>query len=637
MCGINGIIQKDNSFDILKDIQEMNNQIYHRGPDDDGVYIFKNKIALGMRRLSIIDLSGGKQPITNETDSIILVFNGEIYNYQELRKDLVNEGIQFKTKSDTEVVLKLYEKFGKDCLKYLNGMFAFSIYDKNNHKIFIARDRVGEKPLFFYKNNGQCIWASELKSIVSIVKSRNKKLTISKKAISLYFSLSFIPAPYTIYEEVIKLTSGSYIEIDTNTIEYKITKYWDVKLQENGELIRDYSIAKKKLKDILYDSVEKRMIADVPLGVFLSGGIDSSIITSIMADIKGIGNVKTFTIGVDNKDYDESQRAEVIAKQFKTDHECVELNFNEIRENIDHIIANYDEPFADSSALPTYFVSKMARNKVKVALTGDGGDEVFGGYERYLMGNYAQKYKNIVPNILHQSIIKPFINSISQSKENRYSYLTKIRKVVNSIGNNQVEEILSVMSLSFNKEDKTQLLTNAYNEDLLMDLLHESIENVEKIPNLSYLTKARYIDKNISLDGDMLVKVDRASMLASLECRAPFLDHRLFEFTNQLPDDFLIKGLDKKHILKDTFKDLLPNNFLNLPKKGFAIPIGTWLRESLRNEVLVLTDKDYLTEQGIFNEKYVSKIVREHLNYLNDHSFKIWSIYCFQKWFKAQI
>lgn len=634
MCGINGIVQRKDYFDILSQVHQMNNSIFHRGPDDEGIFECENRIGLGMRRLSIIDLSGGKQPISNNDDSITIVFNGEIYNYKELRKSLVDDNISFKTNSDTEVILKLYEKYGVKCLTYLNGMFAFSIYDKKNNKIFIARDRAGEKPLYYVKNENYFMWGSEMKSITTALKEEKDSLSISTDAINLYFSFSFIPAPYTIYNEIFKLNSASYIEIDTNTLDFEITKFWDVDIENNKDIITDYAIAQKKLRETLYDSVEKRMIADVPLGVFLSGGIDSSIITAIMADIKNGESIRTFSVGVSDKNYDESQRALLVSNHLKTDHNPIELNFNEIRESIDEVILNYDEPFGDSSALPTYFVSRMTRKKVKVALTGDGGDEVFGGYERYLMGHYGKKYRKYIPKMVHRNMISPLLNLINQSEDNRYSKLSKIKKVVNSLGENEFEDILNVMSLCFNENDKKNLLKEQYYKDKRTDLLSGNVLKVLDNEELSYLTKSRYMDKNISLDGDMLTKVDRASMLASLECRAPFLDHRLFEFTNKLPEKFLINGIDKKFILKDTFKTLLPDNFLNLPKRGFAIPIGTWLRENLKNELLELTDKDFLKEQGIFNEDYLSNIVREHINHIQDHSYKVWSVYCFQKWYK---
>ena len=636
MCGINGIISLK-KVNLRDKITIMNDTIIHRGPDADGIYLNDN-VTMGMRRLSIIDLASGNQPMFSEDKNIIIVFNGEIYNFKNIKKKLETEfNIMFKTHSDTEVILKGYEVWGKDVLQYLNGMFAFSIYDKKRGKVFIARDRAGEKPLYYFKNENYFIWGSELKSLIAVLKNDNESLKISSDAINLYFSLSFIPAPYTIYEKVFKLCSGNYLEIDVNTLEFDIIRYWDVEIEENKNKITNYTVAQKELRDTLYDSVEKRMIADVPLGVFLSGGIDSSIITAIMSDIKKGQSIQTFSIGVEDKNYDESHRASMVAKHLKTEHNAIDLNFNEVRESIDDVIKNYDEPFADSSALPTYYVSKIARQKVKVALTGDGGDEVFGGYERYMMGYYGRKYRMFIPNIIHQNILKPIIGSINQSKENRYSALSKIKKLVDSLGENELEDIFNVMSLCFNEKAKESLLKEPYRQNKLINLLSENIAKIAFNQSLSYLTKSRYIDKNIALDGDMLVKVDRASMLASLESRAPLLDHRLFEFTNRLPDSFLINGTDKKFILKDTFKILLPPNFLNLPKRGFAIPIGTWLRENLRTELLELTDKDFLKKQGIFNEDYLSDIVREHINYIQDHSYKVWSIYCFQKWYKNQV
>jgi asparagine synthase (glutamine-hydrolysing) len=633
MCGINGVLLRKPKQEIKNTISEMNQAILHRGPDEDGVFVYEDRVAIGMRRLSIIDLSTGKQPIFNEDKSIVIVFNGEIYNYQSLRDTLIKTGVSFKTNSDTEVILKLYELHGKECLNFLNGMFAFAIVDKNQDKIFIGRDRLGEKPIYYYHDNNLFVWASELKSVMIALKSENIFPKISYEAISLYFSLSFIPAPYTIYDGVSKLKPGHWLDISLHSLDYTIGQYWDVKLEEsNHDLITDYKVAQKQLRTILYDSIEKRMIADVPLGAFLSGGVDSSIITAVMADIKKNNSVKTFSISFADKNYDESYKAAIVAKHCNTDHQNFEVNYDEMRLNIDNIIQNFDEPFSDSSAIPTYYVSLMAREKVKVALTGDGGDEAFGGYERYLMGHYGNQYRKAVPQSIHEYLVKPLLSKINQVKENRYSKLSKIKKVVNAIGKNDFEDICNIISLCFSASEKEELLKSNF-QFLTNNLLAPHIDNALKYPT-SYLKKARYIDKNISLDGDMLVKVDRASMLASLECRAPFLDHRLFEFSNKLPDTFLIDKTNKKKILKETFSDLLPSNFLNLPKRGFAIPVGTWLRVNLKEEMYTLIDRDFLEQQNIFNIEYIQRVVNEHLNYSQDHTYKVWSIFCFQKWYQ---
>lgn len=393
MCGINGIISNHNKPDLASRIGRMDDLIFHRGPDEDGVYVDDEKVAFGMRRLSIIDLTHGKQPIKNADGSLVIVFNGEIYNYRVLKQALQNKGVSFNTSSDTEVILKLYELYGNDSVKELNGMFAFSIHNKKSKEVFIARDRFGEKPMYYTKTADEIIWASELKSIVE-QKPEVKK--ISPEALQLFLSLSYIPAPYTIYQNVYKLEPGCSMVINTETLDITIQKYWDTKPGEPTNRIENYTEAAKQVEKLLFDSVEKRMIADVPIGVFLSGGVDSTIIASIMSKLSN-QKIKTFTVGYRNKRYDESGRAALIAKEVNSEHyECL-LDYDEVIGDIDKVILNYDEPYADPSCLPTYFISHKTSSFVKVALTGDGGDEVFGGYNKYLLHTYGRLYQAVVP------------------------------------------------------------------------------------------------------------------------------------------------------------------------------------------------------------------------------------------------
>ena len=394
MCGINGIISKNKIIDMNVLIQSMNDEIIHRGPDGEGNYIYNETIGFGMRRLAIIDLNSGTQPIYNKDRSIVIVFNGEIYNYLELKNILLGLGVLFLTNSDTEVILKGYEYYGVSFIEKLNGMFAFAIHDQLNNKIIIARDQIGEKPLYYYNHNDTFIFGSELKSIKKIFnKLTNKQLTLSRNGLDLYFSLTFIPAPYTIYNEISKLLPGHYIEISTIDNNLNIRKYASIiNFKDPIENIKDFNYAKKKLFTLLNDSVEKRMISDVPIGSFLSGGVDSSIITAIMANQKNQSKIETFSVISDNKHFDESERSFAVSKHLNTSHHSIKLDFNELRILVDSIILDYDEPFADSSALATYYISKKTKNYVTVALTGDGGDEVFGGYNKYYMGKLNEQF-----------------------------------------------------------------------------------------------------------------------------------------------------------------------------------------------------------------------------------------------------
>lgn len=629
MCGINAIIVKEKFLNLENSIKKMNNLIIHRGPDDAGIY-FNNNVALGMRRLSIIDLISGNQPMYNVLKNIIIVFNGEIYNFDEIKIDLINKGYSFRTNSDTEIILLGYEYYGIEILKKLNGMFSFVIYDLRSDKIFIARDRLGEKPLYYYKDSSFFLVASELKSIINVLPDFNiKKPNISKTGLNLYFSLTYIPAPHSIYENIYKLEPGNFLEINLNNFTLETFKYWKIDLELLSNKINDYDYSKKKLRELLFDSVNKRMISDVPLGSFLSGGVDSSIITAIMANINLNSKINTFSLVSNNKYFDESSRSNAVAKHLNTNHSQIKIDIEELKSNYNKIILNFDEPFGDSSAIPSYFISNKTREFVKVALTGDGGDEVFGGYNRYFMPIISQKYKSVVPKIVHQRIISPSINSIKHTNDDR-GFLFKLQKLINGIGETEFDDLSNIMSLGFIQEEKSKLLTEKYADHSNVDF----IKNVYNQTNgMNILNKSRFLDMMISLEGDMLAKVDRSSMLASLECRAPLLDHRLMEFSYQLPSKYLVKNIKTKFILKDTFKDLLPKGLFELPKSGFGVPVGDWLRDDFKSDLLNLTEINFLINQGIFDPEYVTRIVNEHIFKIKDHTFKIWTIFCFQKWY----
>jgi len=628
MCGINGIVRESRSFSLKEDIIKMNNSIIHRGPDDEGVYLFEGRLALGMRRLSIIDLTTGKQPILNKKKDKIIVFNGEIYNYKILQSDLQNLGYQFTTSSDTEVILALYEFYGESCVKFLNGMFSFSIYDKSKDIVFIARDRFGEKPLYYSTTNDQFIWSSELKSIVLLNPSLKK---VSKTSLEIYFSLSYIPAPYTIYENIFKLEPSTTLTLNTLTLEYTTNKYWEFKNENSFNLdFSNYDKLKIKVRNLLTDSIEKRMVSDVPIGVFLSGGIDSAIVASVMSKISG-SKIKSFTVGYQNKRYDESSRANKIAHYINSEHFDCLLNFNQLITQIDEIILNYDEPFADSSALPTYFVSKHTSNFVKVALTGDGGDEVFGGYNKYLLYSVG---KNVY-SFFHLQLLKSFtVCNLFKNLDSK-SGIVKLKKFIECLDESTIQSHLNIIQLGFRNNEVNNILTNTGLYGIKKILL-SIIDSMPQSFNSDFQF-IRYIDFKISLEGDMLPKVDRASMLSSLECRAPFLDHRLVDLSFNLPDNYLIRGFNRKRILKDAFEYAVPKNYFNSPKNGFEIPIGSWLRNELKSDLIKCLSKEFLDVHGLINKNFVSTLMNEHFSGSYDHSNKLWIIYCFQKWYLKNI
>jgi asparagine synthase (glutamine-hydrolysing) len=623
MCGINGIISKSKNQELISDtLKKMNSLIFHRGPDEDGFCIdnhLDTTVGMAMRRLSIIDLSTGKQPIYNDDKSIVIVFNGEIYNYRALKKQLESEGITFKTKSDTEVILKLYETKGENSFSSLDGMFAFSIYDKNKNKVFITRDFFGEKPLYYYQTETEFYWASELKSII---KNLNYKPEISKTGLNLYFKLTYTPAPYTMYKNIYKLEANHYISFDLSENDFSIQPINTIAHEKQDISFDD---AKIKLHDLMMESIESRSISDVPLGTFLSGGVDSSIVSLGLSQFSN-QKIDTFSIGFDKASFDETDKSKLVAKRIQSNHHEFIISEKDLEKHIHEILVNFDEPFADSSALPTFMVAKKTRDFVKVALTGDGGDEVFGGYNKYYIGKLNSKYTSLVPEFLHNST-KVILNKLLSTKDDNRGKRFKLKKVVNAINYND-NHYWNIISLGFSN-DSSMLLKSHLQANAVFDYY----KNKSKISAPKSVHEYREIDRCISLEGDMLVKVDRTSMLNSLECRAPFLNKNLWEFANSLPEDYLLKGYSKKHILKEAFKHEFPEGFLDKSKKGFVVPVGDWLRSGLKKELESYIETVFLEDQNIFNIDYIKQLVNNHLTGKEDNSYKVWTYYTFQKWY----
>ncbi len=603
---------------------EMNDSIIHRGPDDDGIYLVNRKnlsIAMGMRRLSIIDLANGKQPISTADGQITIVFNGEIYNYLDLRNELALSGVDFVTNSDTEVILKLYEKEGESSFKRLDGMFAFSIFDKKKNKVFIARDFFGEKPMYYTMYENKFLWASELKSIFKIIKNKPE---ISKISLNYFLRLTYVPAPFTIYENIHKLEANHYLSYDLIAHEHSIHKIENEFDVQRGGI--NFESAKDKVKDLIYESVESRSIADVPIGTFLSGGVDSSIISLCLSQIKQ-ERINTFSIGFKKNDFDETDKSRLVAKQINSRHHEFIVDEGDFKNNLSEILLNFDEPFSDTASLPTYLVSKKTREHVKVALTGDGGDEVFGGYNKYYVGKINKKYTALVPNTLHNGIMNYFYPMLLTNDDRRDKRFV-IRKMLNTV-NYDGNYFWDIISLGNTENQLKKLLHPNYIERDLFAYFKEKL-NIYK-PNT--LTEYRFIDKIISLEGGMLPKVDRTSMLTSLECRAPFLNKKIWNFTNNLPEEFLIKGWSKKHILKEAFKNQFPSQFLMKSKQGFETPVGDWLRQGLKKELKSYIETEFLQKQGFFNIEFAQNLVREHIVGKKDNSSTVWALYCFQKWY----
>lgn len=624
MCGINGFIQFKYKFDKdkLKNIvHEMNEQIIHRGPDHEGIYA-DEVCSLGMRRLSIIDLQRGTQPIWNESHDKLIVFNGELYNYKELRLTLQQEGHIFSTDSDTEVVLHGIESYGTAFLDKMEGMFAFAVYDVSTKSWILARDRIGEKPLYYYHSDGFFAFSSELKSILS---TGFVPKEIDREALSIYFQLTYIPAPKSIIRNVCKLMPGTVMTLDREENEH-IEKYWNFDVNVSDSQYDDYEKCKQLLREELFRSVEQRMISDVPIGAFLSGGFDSAIVVGIMSQLSK-EPVNTFTIGFKEKQYDESALANIVAQKNKTNHHTLVLDWNETLVDFDKLLSNIDEPFADPSLIATYAVSKMAKKYVTVVLTGDAGDELFAGYDKYLISFYGDLYQRI-PGIVRKGLIEPAAKFLPS----RSAIARKVNKVIKSADMDMYRKRKQLMSLGFKEHELKELMIDCFVDPM------EFIRDIYEIPkDRDEQIMAQYVDLNIVLEGDMLAKVDRASMLASLETRIPMLGRNVVELAFKMPTKFKIDQKARKIVLKDTFRDLIPEELYHAPKHGFCVPVEKWLETSLKAKLYEYASLDFLQSQGLFSYQYITDIIRAHMEHRENRFRELWAFYVFQDWYKRNM
>lgn len=618
MCGINGFIKLNHRFECsnMKEmVHQMNEQIFHRGPDSEGLYA-DEYCALGMRRLSIIDLKTGNQPIWNEKRDKLIIFNGELYNYISLRNDLISKGHSFYTNSDTEVVIHGYEEFGTEFFDKMEGMYAFCIYDLKQRTWTLVRDRIGEKPLYYTYNKDYFLFGSELKSLLKTGLIDKK---IDKEALSIYFQLTYIPAPYSIFENVYKLPPACYMTIDAKG-NVKTKKYWTLKI-ENDERYQDYDWCKQQLRETFLKAVESRMVSDVPVGAFLSGGIDSTIIVGAMSQLTDMP-INTFTIGFKNKEHDESHLAALTAKKYHTNHRVLSLDWNEAVNNIEFILSHMDEPFADSSLIATFVVSKMAKEHVTVILTGDAGDELFAGYNKYLISYYSEKY-NRIPKFFRKGLIEPFVRWFPVKTE----LLKKANKVIGSANMDIFEQRKYLMSLGFKPDELSLLMPKeTVSEMRFIREQYDALKTEEQ-------TRAQYIDLNTVMEGDMLTKVDRAGMLASLETRVPMLHRDLIELTYNMPARFKINNKDRKIILREALRDYIPDELLHAPKHGFSVPMDKWLETDMKHQLMDYADRKRLEKQGLFNYQYIHTVINEHMSHKKNRFSELWAFYVFQNWY----
>jgi len=625
MCGIAGFIdcwdpKANDSFERGRLLKQMCDVIRHRGPDDDG-FLLKWGVALGMRRLSIIDLAGGAQPISGEDGSVTIVFNGEIYNFHELREQLEVHGHSFKTNSDTEAIVHAYEEYGPACANHLRGMFAFAIWDDQRRELYIARDRVGKKPLYYtLTTSGTLVFGSELKSILE---HPDVKREINLEALDAYLTLGYVPDPLSIFRNVHKLSPGHYLTFSSAGLVIK--KYWDFNFEPaQSRRPEDYL---EELRALLDEAVRLRLISDVPLGAFLSGGIDSSTVVALMARHMN-QPVKTFSIGFHEDSYNELKYARLTAKELGTDHHEFFVT-PQVCDVIDELVWHFDEPFADPSAIPTFMVSKLARDHVTVALSGDGGDELFAGYTHYVVQESRRAF-SALPKVLRNGVIRPLSYRLPHGAWGR-NYL-------HNISLDPIDRYLDSLSY-FTELGKDSLYTNDFQNALgkSNQVARNFHEYASRVKTGEPLDQLLYIDSKTYLPGDILTKVDRMSMATSLEVRVPLLDHKLIEFVTKVPASLKLAGSETKQLLKQVAKDLIPKEILHRPKQGFGVPLEEWINRQLRDRILETLREPRTRQRGYLKSDYVDLILDEHHKGRRDHSQPLWSLLILELWHRRYL
>ncbi|MDD5072404.1 MAG: asparagine synthase (glutamine-hydrolyzing) [Candidatus Omnitrophica bacterium] len=626
MCGVCGIVDHIGSgIAGEKTIKDMCRELRHRGPDDGGIYLNNGipSVALGHRRLSIIDLSqAGHQPMSNEDGSVQLVFNGEIYNYKDLKDELKMRGHIFKSDSDTEVMVHLYETYGEECVRHLRGMFAFAVWDEKNKNLFLGRDRVGKKPLLYCRSGNIFCFASEFSSILA---SGLINKSINLKAVDYYMNFGYVPAPFTIYNGVFKLPAAHTLTLKDGNI--RLEPYWQV--DYSGKINISEEEASEEVLRLLKEAVKIRLYSDVPLGAFLSGGIDSSAVVGLMSQVSG-AKVKTFSIGFEESDYNELKYARMVARKFATEHHEFIVKPNAL-EILPLLVERYGEPYADSSCIPTYYVCRETRRFVTVALNGDGGDEAFGGYERYqamLISENLQKLPIYLRNMISG------LAGILPDSVNQKDTLRRLKRFLGSAGLPAGERYLRWAGI-LGEVRPDELYSDEFLKETRSSgplAILEPYLNRPGKPDL--LDRLLLADTSTYLPDDLLVKVDIASMANSLEARSPFLDHKLIEFAAKLPSDFKIRRGTKKYILRKAVKGLLPEENIRRRKMGFGMPVGQWFRGELKGFLCDTVLSAPSLKRGYFKPGAIKRIVEDHTSGKKDYAFQLWAILMLELWHK---
>ncbi len=635
MCGICGKVDFTGGPIDEGLLRRMTDLLAHRGPDDSDVYLRHQGgvgCGLGHRRLSIIDLSeAGRQPMSNEDKTLWMVFNGEIYNFAALRTELEGKGHRFRSRTDSEAIIHLFEEEGSAGIARLNGMFALALWSEKTQALVLARDPVGIKPLVYYWDGKRFLFASEIKALLA---DPTVKKEIALEALDLYLGLNYIPAPHTIFKNIRKLRPGHILTVHDGVVEEE--KFWDIAPRSPGEAVESFDVEEMKaaLFRTLEEAVRGQMVADVPLGAFLSGGIDSSVIVGLMAR-NASRPVKTYAIGYkDMPLYDETSYAREVAAFHRTDHHEILLSSQGIIDAIPDVLSSFDEPFGDSSAVPTYMVSRETVRDVAVALSGDGGDELFAGYRMYKGEEWYRRYSRI-PRSLRQGIIEPIVSVLPESRDDRYGeQFRRIKKFLRGAKETLPERVLAWNEL-FGPEAREALLTADYRSErhLAPELFAAALSRLPADP----LNRMLYADLKISLPADMLWKVDMMSMHHVLEVRVPLLDHRVCELAFRIGGEWKLRQGRGKYIFIETFKDLLPKSLHHRPKWGFEMPISRWLKTDLQDLISTHLSRERIAKQGIFHYPAIEELVASLMHHKRDTSWQIWNLIAFQAWYESHM
>ena len=632
MCGIAGLVDAAMTLDRVRPaVQRMTDALVHRGPDDEGFFA-ADSVGIGMRRLSIIDVAGGRQPIANEDGSVQVVFNGEIYNYLELHHELGRRGHVFRTNSDTEVIAHLYEDKDVDSFADLRGMFGIAIWDQRQRRLLLARDRLGKKPLFYAWREDRLLFGSEIKAILAADPALAEP---DEEALLPYFQYGFVPEPRTMFRHIRKLPAAHWLVYERGHV--RTAPYWRLQFDDAEAESRHTGQVVEELDARLEEAVRIRLMSEVPLGIFLSGGLDSSAIVAY-ADKAGLRPIKTFTIGFDRREWDESRDAAMVARHFDTDHHVLTLREQDLARSLPEtvltLVRHFDEPFGDSSALPTYYVSKLAREHVTVILSGDGGDELFAGYSSYKSIRFAEQYHRF-PGWLGRQRLPGFVDAAARwlPRRQRYQALRAARILRDS--ELPFATRYFIKGSLCRRDFFRQLMTPDVADRLDRPGLPAFADDIHAVlrSGLPDVSKAGYLDLRIGLLEDMLVKVDRMSMAHSLEVRSPLLDHRLVDFVARLPPSMKLRGWQTKAILRDTIRRYLPPATLRKRKQGFAVPLREWLRTGLRDMVGdLLEPPNGRLPKDMFNQVTVARLLREHRRGEADHSAVVWLLLNYAAW-----